>query len=104
MIMYFCEQTSSGAPGGQWQGPARIIGFDGDVVWLQHGAVPVATAMHLMRPATTAELLAAQVMSRNMRPTAYAPMPTEEQTSYLDETSRPQEEQVRETTTEDIDT
>ena len=35
-----------------WNGPARIIGFDKDVVWLQHAAAPVASAVHLLRPAT----------------------------------------------------
>ena len=32
--------------------PARIVGFDRNVVWLQHGAVPVTSAVHLLRPAS----------------------------------------------------
>ena len=57
-----------------WNGPARITGFDKDVVWLQHAAVPVASAVHLLRPATASECLAAQVLSRNSTPLEMTPM------------------------------
>ena len=45
------------APASEWVALARIIGFKVGIVWLQHGAVPVASALHLLRPSTTAELL-----------------------------------------------
>ena len=82
--MYRVVQGSL-APGTEWSGPARIIGFEGDVVWLQHGGIPVASAKHLLRPASTPELLACQVRARTMTPVMVAP--TEgpaEQSSYLD--------------------
>ena len=55
------------APASEWEALARIIGFEVGIVWLQHGAVPVASALHLLRPSTTAELLPSQVLIRNMR-------------------------------------
>ena len=75
------------APGSDWAGLSRIIGIEKDVAWLQHGGVPVASAMHLLRPASTAEMLACQVMSKNMRPTAAEPPPdaqAQQQQGYLD--------------------
>ena len=57
------------SPGEEWSGAARIIGFDRIVVWLLHGAVPVTSAVHVLRPASTASMLALQVMSRLMVPT-----------------------------------
>ena len=39
-------------------------------MWLQAAGQPVASAVHLLRPCNTAELLAWQVRSRSMRPTA----------------------------------
>ena len=73
------------APGSEWSGPARIIGFEGDVVWLQHGGIPVASAKHLLHPASTPELLACQVRARAMTPVMVAPtVGPAEQSSYLD--------------------
>jgi len=95
MIMYRCIQASSGAPGDDWHGPARIIGFEKDVVWIQHGAVPVATAMHLMRPASTAELLAWQIKSRTGKVGMIPEVPpTEDQASYLDHTGENKSQQI----------
>ena len=89
LIMYRSEDSSTGEPGSVWQGPARITGVEGDVVWCQHGGVPVATAFHQMRPASTAELFAAQVMSRSMRFSQYVPPDTGDQQSFVDTRSKP---------------
>ena len=43
------------------QCPARLIGFDSEVLWLQAGGQPVASVMHQLQPATTSELLTWQV-------------------------------------------
>ena len=51
-----------------WRGPARVLGADNRVIWVMHGGLPVATAADKMRPATTTEMLAYQVSSRNMVP------------------------------------
>ena len=54
--------------------------------------VPVATAMHLLRPATTAEMLAAMVKSRNKRLGAVTePPPTLDQAGYIDASGEPPE-------------
>jgi hypothetical protein len=82
-VMYKCKQGAE-APGDEWSGPARIIGFESDVVWLQHMAVPICTAVHLLRPASTAEMLACQVKSRNATPKVTVPMETQEQEGFLD--------------------
>ena len=72
-----------------WNGPARITGFDKDVVWLQHAAVPVASAVHLLRPATASECLAAQVLIRKSTPLEATPMDsTAGQQSFIE--SRPE--------------
>ena len=86
MVMYGCDQAAQGAPDDHWQGPARITGIDGEVVWLQHGGVPVASTFSRMRPGTTAEMLAAQVQARNFRPMAVPPQleAEGEQNAYLD--------------------
>ena len=68
VVMYRVHHQGARAPGDEWAGPARIIGFDNEVVWVQAGGHPVATALHLLRPASTPELLAWQVRGRNMRP------------------------------------
>ena len=49
-----------------WHGPSRVIGADDRVTCVMHNGIPVATAVHKMRPATTAEMFGYQVMSRNM--------------------------------------
>ena len=51
-----------------WRGPSRVIGADHRVIWVVHNGIPVATAVHRMRPATAAEMMGYQVMSRNMIP------------------------------------
>ena len=83
-VMYRVSQGSD-APGTDWAGPARIIGEDGDNAWLQHNAVPILTATRLLRPATTAEMLACQVMAKNMTP-RIDPMTigAEQQDGYID--------------------
>ena len=58
VVMYRVVNQGALAPGDTWSGPARIIGFDNQVVWLQSGGQPIAVAMHQFRPSSTAELLA----------------------------------------------
>ncbi len=83
-VMYKVMQGAD-APGSEWEGPARVGGRDGDVIWLQHGAVPVAASLRNLRPATTAEMLAAQVLARNRTPLMTEPCVAEgEQDGYLD--------------------
>ena len=54
-------------------------------MWLQHGGIPVASAKHLLRPASTPELLACQVRARAMTPVLAPPSASPaEQSSYLD--------------------
>ena len=72
-VMYHVTQRARkgptpGAPGTEWAGPARILGFEQNVVWLQHGGVPIASALHLLRPATTGEMLACQMKAHWQRP------------------------------------
>ena len=56
---------------------------------MQHAAVPVASAVHLLRPATASECLAAQVLSRNSTPLEVTPMDsTAGQQSFIE--SRPE--------------
>ena len=57
-------------PGNKWRGPARSVGFDEKTVGVIHGTVPVMTSLHKLRPALAAEMMAYQVLSRNMRPVA----------------------------------
>ena len=57
-------------PGDEWLGPARIVGFDEKTVNLTHGTMPVMSSLHKLRPASAAEMMAYQVLSRNMRPVA----------------------------------
>ena len=74
-----------------WRVPARVVGADNRVIWVMHGGVPVATAAHKMGPATTTELLAYQVSSRNMVPfdaNDPARMP-QEQDGFIDATGFP---------------
>ena len=65
--MYKREQGSK-EPGDEWNGPARITGFENKVSWMVHSGVPIAAALHLIRPASIYEMLAYQVMSRNLTP------------------------------------
>ena len=43
---------------------ARIIGFEDKTAWLIHQGIPIAAALSRLRPCTTAELLAHQVLTR----------------------------------------
>ena len=47
-----------------WSTVAKIIGFDGKTVWVVHQGVPVATSLGRLRPCTSAEVLAYQVLNR----------------------------------------
>ena len=57
-VMYYNNDENATTHGEEWNGPARIIGFEERVVWLQHAGVPVASALNMLRPASTAEMLA----------------------------------------------
>ena len=65
--MYRKDQDAN-VPGKEWLGPARIIGFDEKTVNVIHGTVPVTTSLHKLRPCSAAEMLAYQVLSRNLHP------------------------------------
>ena len=91
--MYQIRQNARAARD-EWSGPARMIGFDSNVVWSQHGAVPVTSAVHKLRPASTAKMLAPQVMSRRMMSKVRLPQDSgTQQTGYADQrsTGRPDE-------------
>ena len=47
-----------------WSTVAKIIGFDHKTVWVVHQGVPVATSLGRLRPCTSAEVLAYQVLNR----------------------------------------
>ena len=83
MVMYRNIQGAL-APGEEWHGLARIIGFEGSMVWLQSAGVPVASAVHLLRPSSTAELLAHQLESRARTPIATEAGPAHEQMAHVD--------------------
>jgi hypothetical protein len=83
MVMYRSIQGAL-APGEEWHGPARIIGFEGSMAWLQSAGVPVASAVHLLRPSSTAELLAHQLESRARTPIATGAGPAHEQMGHVD--------------------
>ena len=69
LVMYRKDQDAD-VPGKEWLGPARIIGFDEKTVNVIHGTVPVTTSLHKLRPCSAAEMLAYQMLSRNMHPVA----------------------------------
>ena len=62
LVCYRIERDSSGVP--SWSGVSRIIGFDGKTVWVTHRGVPVATSLGKLRPCTSAEVLAYQILSK----------------------------------------
>lgn len=62
LVCYRIERDSNGTP--SWSGVSRIIGFDGKTVWVTHRGVPVATSLGKLRPCTSAEVLAYQVLSK----------------------------------------
>lgn len=47
-----------------WSSAARITGFEDKTAWLIHQGIPIAAALSRLRPCTTAELLAHQVLTR----------------------------------------
>ena len=48
---------------GRWHGPARIIGKEGrSTFWIVHAGIPVVVAENQIRPATTKEVLAKQLL------------------------------------------
>eukprot|EP00972_Heterocapsa_arctica_P088244 13012021-Heterocapsa_arctica.AAC.1 len=75
-VMYLAVQGAR-APGSEWAGPVPVIGMEKDVLWRHHGGVPVASAMHLLRPSSTAELLACPLR-------AHTSEETEHRKGYID--------------------
>ena len=69
LVMYRKDQESE-KPGDEWCGPSRIVGFDGKTVNVVHGTMPVMTSLHRLRPPSAAEMMAYQVLNRQMRPVA----------------------------------
>ena len=63
MVMLRKEQGAV-EPQDIWRGPARIIGFENNTTWLSFEAGVIASALHLLRPPTAAELLAWIVLNR----------------------------------------
>ena len=60
-----------------WQGPARITGFEDEVVWLNDSGLPVCGAPHLIKPSSVVELMLTLVKARNHPPsTAESPIRT----------------------------
>ena len=57
------QGTTSGHPTSHRCGPAKIIGFDGKAVWLQHETVPILTSVERLRPCTSKELLAHHLLN-----------------------------------------
>ena len=68
VFVMYCKSANAEQPGDEWCGPARITGLDKNVPWLIHSGIPITGAMHLIRPANKSEMLAYQVMSRNLTP------------------------------------
>ena len=64
------KDQAANVPGKEWLGPARIIGFDEKTVNVIHGTVPVTTSLHKLRHCSAAEMLAYQVLFRNLHPVA----------------------------------
>ena len=64
LVSYRIEKESIGTP--SWSGVSRIIGFDGKTVWVTHRGVPVANSLGKLRPCTSAEVLAYQVLSKGI--------------------------------------
>ena len=60
----------------RWHGPGRVIGLEKKVVWLIFEGVPVASATHLLRPATVPEMLAAQALADRLQPLQMYPLQT----------------------------
>ena len=46
-----------------WSRVSKIIGFDNKTVWVVHQGIPVATSLSRLRPCTSAEVLAYQVLN-----------------------------------------
>ena len=92
LVMYRRDQGAK-QPGDEWQGPARTTGYDKNVPWMVHAGVPVAGAMHRIRPANTSEMLAYQVMSRSLTPLyeEVRPRAPGEQQRFLDLRPSPSE-------------
>ena len=82
------------------------------MVWLQNAGQQITSAIALLRPCSTPELLAWQVRSRNFAPTVHRPQETAEQEGYLDardastssgHATRPQQTQVNQQQPHDDD-
>ncbi|CAE7834664.1 unnamed protein product [Symbiodinium sp. CCMP2592] len=68
-----------------WSTVSKIIGFDNKTVWVVHQGVPVATSLARVRPCTSAEVLAFQVLNRGNIQYEHAEVEREQQ-RYIDAT------------------
>ncbi|CAE7692632.1 RE1 [Symbiodinium sp. CCMP2592] len=68
-----------------WSTVSKIIGFDNKTVWVVHQGVPVATSLARLRPCTSAEVLAFQVLNRGNIQYEHAEVEREQQ-RYIDAT------------------
>ena len=64
---------------------SKIIGFDNKTVWVVHQGVPVATSLARLRPCTSAEVLAFQVLNRGNIQDEHTEVEREQQ-RYVDAT------------------
>ena len=62
LVCYRIERDSNGVP--SWRGVSRIIGFNAKTVGVTRKGVPVATSLGKLRPCTSAEVLAYQILSK----------------------------------------
>ena len=65
---------------------SKIIGFDNKTVWVVHQGVPVATSLARLRPCTSAEVLAFQVLNRGNLQYEHTEAERDQQ-RYIDATS-----------------
>ena len=68
-----------------WSTVSKIIGFDNKTVWVVHQGVPVATSLARLRPCTSAEVLAFQVLNRGNIQYEHTEVEREQQ-KYIDAT------------------
>ena len=90
LVCYVRAQESQLHRTDRWSTCARVIGFEGKVVWVLHEGTLVATSLHRLRPATPSEALAYHLSSKGMK-FDVPDIATAEQTIYQDERQRESE-------------
>ena len=63
MVMYKREQGAE-EPGGEWNGPARLIGLDDKILWMIHNGTPIVGAPNRCRPPHASERLSNSFLIR----------------------------------------